>query len=99
MDNKKKNLLSLVLAVCSTYGDYSLDINDVYVNDKEVTDCQFKLYMLLLAQEKELSDKLFLEFEELYNKLSKEKQEYIKEDLRKILENQDKYNKEKEIKL
>ena len=99
MDDKKKNLLSLVLAVCSTYGDYSLDINDVYVNDKEVTDCQFKLYMLLLAQEKELSDKLFLEFEELYNKLSKEKQEYIKEDLRKILENQDKYNKEKEIKL
>ena len=99
MDDKKKNLLSLVLALCSTYGDYSLDINDVYVNDKEVTDCQFKLYMLLLAQEKELSDKLFLEFEELYNKLSKEKQEYIREDLRKILENQDKHNKEKEIKL
>lgn len=98
MDNKK-NLLSLVLALCSTYGDYNFDINDIYINDKEVMDCQFKLYMLLLTQDKEQSDKLFLEFEELYNKLSKEKQEYIKEDLRKILENQDKHNKEKEKKL
>ena len=97
--DKKKNLLSLVIALCSTYCDYSFDINNIYINDKEVMDCQFKLYMLLLTQDKELSDKLFLEFEELYNKLSKEKQEYIKEDLRKILENQDKHNKEKEKRL
>ena len=99
MDSKKKNLLSLVLSLCSTYGDYSVDINDIYVDDKEVMDCQFKLYMVMLASDPELSDKLFLEFEELYNKLSKEKQEYIKEDLRKILENQDKHNKEKEKRL
>ena len=99
MDNKKKNLLSMVLALYSTYGEYNIDINDVYINDMEVTDCQFKLYMLLLTSDSELSDKLFLEFEELYNKLSKEKQEYIKEDLRKILENQDKHNKEKEKRL
>ena len=99
MDDKKKNLLSLVLSLCSVYGDYSVDINDIYVDDKEVMDCQFKLYMVMLASDPELSDKLFLEFEELYNKLSKEKQEYIKEDLRKILENQDKHNKEKEKRL
>ena len=99
MDNKKKNLLSMVLALCNTFGDYSVDIDDLYINDKEVIDCQFKLYMLMLTGDKELSDKLFLEFEELYNKLSKEKQEYIKEDLRKILENQDKHNKEKEKRL
>ena len=99
MNNKKKNLLSLVLSLCSVYGDYSVDINDIYVDDKEVMDCQFKLYMVMLASDPELSDKLFLEFEELYNKLSKEKQEYIKEDLRKILENQDKNNKEKEKRL
>lgn len=89
----------MILALCSTFGDYSVDIDDIYINDQQVTDCQFKLYMLLLTQDKELSDKLFLEFEELYNKLSTEKQEYIKEDLRKILQNQDKHNKEKEKKL
>ena len=69
MDSKKKNLLSLVLSLCSVYGDYSVDINDIYVDDKEVMDCQFKLYMVMLASDPELSDKLFLEFEELYNKL------------------------------
>lgn len=99
MDNKKKNLLSLVLALCSIYGDYNLDINNVYLDDKEVMDCQFKLYMLLLTNEPELRDKLFLEFEELYNELPKEKQEYIREDLRKILQNKEKINNEKEKKL
>ena len=59
----------------------------------------YPLYLLLLTHQGEKQDKLFKEFEEKYNKLSKEKQEYIREDLKKIFEEQDKNNKEKEKRL
>ena len=76
-----------------------INFDDKYLYDPEVTDCQFKLYMLLLPMSEEEQDKRYKEFEEVYNKLSKEKQEYIKEDFRKLLEEQDKNNKEKEKKI
>ena len=101
MDKKKirEVLLLTSIAIGYKYGPYELDLDDKYFDDEEVIDCQFKLYMLLLATKQEEQDKLFKEFEEIYKKLSKEKQEYIREDLRKIFEEQDKNNKEKEKKL
>ncbi|MBR6689946.1 MAG: hypothetical protein IKL65_01275 [Bacilli bacterium] len=101
MDKKKiKEVLLLTsIAIGYKYGPYELDLDDKYLDDEEVTDCEFKLYMLLLTTNKEEQDKLFNEFEELFKKLSKEKQEYIRERLRKIFEEQDKNNKEKEKKL
>ena len=97
MPNKK---ISLLLSILNIYGS-NLDcfVESKYFDDPEVCDCQFKLYMLLLPMSEEEQDKRYKEFEEVYNKLSKEKQEYIKEDFRKILEEQDKNNKEKEKKL
>ena len=66
------------------------------VDDEEIIDCKLTLYLLLLAQEKNEQDKMFKEFEVKYNKLTKEKQEYIREDLKRLFEEQDKNNKEKE---
>ena len=99
MDKRKEVLLLTAIALGYKYGNYKLDLDDKYIDDEEVTNCQFKLYMLLLTAKKEEQDKLFVEFEESYKLLSKEKQEYIREDLKKIFEEQDKNNKEKEKKL
>lgn len=100
MSGKKEALLLTLLALCyKTGGEFNIDFDNKYSHDEEVIDCQLTLYFLLLTKEGEEQDKKFKEFEEKYNKLSKEKQEYIREDLRKIFEEQDKNNKEKEKKL
>ena len=101
MDKKKirEVLLLTSIAIGYKYGPYELDLDDKYFDDEEVLDCKFKLYMLLLTKEGEEQDKLFKEFEEIFKKLSEEKQEYIREHLRKIFDEQDKNNKEKEKKL
>lgn len=100
MERKKEALLLTLLTLCyKTGGEFSIDFNNKYSYDQEVIDCQFTLYLLLLTSEGEEQNKKFKEFEEKYNKLSKEKQEYIREDLKKIFEEQDKINKEKEKKL
>lgn len=92
--NKK---ISFLLGILSAFDiNYNFDFDNKYLYDPEVIDCQFKMYMLLFPMSEEEQDKRYKEFEEVYNKLSKEKQEYIKEDFRKILEEQDKNNKEKE---
>ena len=79
---------------------YNLNEEDYkYIDDKEVNDCEFKLYMVLLAEDKELQDKLYNEFETLYLNLTKDKQQYIKAKLYKIFKEQDKKNKEKEKKI
>ena len=97
MNEKKEILLLTLLTLCyKTGGEFHIDINNKYCNDEEVIDCQLTLYLLLLTEQGEEQDKKFKEFEDKYNKLSKEKQEYIREDLRKIFEEQDKNNKEKE---
>jgi len=100
MAKKQDILLLTLLTLCyKTGAAFITDINDKYYNDEEIIDCQLTLYLLLLNEEKKEQDKKFKEFEEKYNKLSKEKQEYIREDLKKIFEEQDKNNKEKEKKL
>lgn len=100
MDNKKDILMLTLLSFCYKNGyQFNIDINDKYFNDQEVIDCQLTLYLLLLTKEGQEQDKKFKEFEEKYNKLSKEKQEYIKRDLKKIFEEQDKNEKEKEKRL
>ena len=98
--SKKDALLLTMVALGYKYGDqYKIDFDDKYLTDEEIIDCQLTLYLLLLTQKGEKQDQLFNEFEEKYNKLSKEKQEYIREDLKKIFEEQDKNCKEKEKKL
>ena len=100
MDEKQEILLLTLLTLCYKIGgQFNFDINNKYFNDEEVIDCQLILYSLPLTNEREEQDRKFKEFEEKYNKLSKEKQEYIRENLRKIFEKQDKNNKEKEKKL
>lgn len=100
MDKKKQALLLSIFTLCCKYGNqYKINFNDKYLDDEEIIDCQLTLYLLLLTKEGEERDKKFKEFEEKYTKLSKEKQEYIREDLKKIFEEQDKNNKEKEKKL
>ena len=96
----KYKKISLLVGILNSFGnDIDFKLDDKYFGDPEVIDCQFKLYMLLLPMSEEEQAKRYKEFEEVYNKLSKEKQEYIREDLKKIFEEQDKNNKEKEKKL
>ena len=100
MNQKKDILLLTLLTLCyKTGANFVVDIDNKYCNDEEVIDCQLTLYLCLLTNEVEEQNRKFKEFEEKYNKLSKEKQEYIREDLKKIFEEQDKNNKEKEKKL
>ena len=99
--NSKKDILMLTSIVLGyKYGDQFVpNLDDKYYYDEEVIDCQLTLYLLLLTKEGEEQDKMFKEFEVKYNKLTKEKQEYIREDLKRLFEEQDKNNKEKEKKL
>jgi len=100
MDSKKETLLIMVLTFCYKYGyQFDIDINDKYNDDDEIIDCKLTLYLLLLTEKGKEQNKLFKDFEEKYSKLSKEKQEYIKNDLKKIFKEQDKNCKEKEKKL
>ena len=100
MDERKQTLLLTLLTLCyKTGGEFNIDFDNKFFHDEEVIDCQLTLYLLLLTKEGEEQDKKFKEFEVKYNKLSKDKQEYIREDLKKIFEEQDKNNKEKEKKL
>ena len=100
MDSKKDILLLTLLTLCYKIGaEFTNNIDEQYYDDEEVIDCKLTLYLLLLTSEGLEQDKKFKEFENKYNKLSKEKQEYISEDLKNIFKEQDKNNKEKEKKL
>ena len=52
--------------------------NILYSMDKEISDCEMKMYLVLLASDKDKQKKKFQEFEKAYDKLSHKKQEYIK---------------------
>ena len=100
MYKKRQTLLLTLLTLCyKTGAKFDFDINDKYFDDEEVIDCELTLYWLLMTKPGEEQEKKFKEFEDKYNNLSKEKQEYINEDLKKIFEEQNKNNKEKEKKL
>ena len=100
MAKKTDAVLLTLMALCyKTGAEFVTDIDDKYYNDEEVIDCQLTLYLLLLTEQGQEQDKKFKEFEEKYNKLSEDKQEYIKEDIKKIFEEQDKNDKEKEKKI
>ena len=100
MDNKKDILMLTSLVLGYKYGNqFVTDLDDKYYYDEEIIDCKLTLYLLLLTKEEKEQSKMFQEFEEKYIKLSKEKQEYIRETLKNTFEEQDKNNKEKEKKL
>lgn len=99
MDKRKINLLFNVMSICGSLGgsymDYDLEDIDYFL-DQEVVDCQLKLYMAMLVTDEKDAQKKFAIFEKAYKSLTKEKQEYIKRDLKKILQTQEKNEKEKE---
>ena len=100
MDNKKDILRLTSIVLGYNYGSqFMTELDDKFYYDEEVIDCQLTLYLLLLTKEGEEQDRKFKEFEEKYNKLSKEKQEYIREDLKKLFEVKEKNNEEKEKRL
>ena len=100
MDKKKEMLLLTLIRIGYITGKYSdFNINHKYFNDEEFIDCQLTLYLFLLTEEGEKQDKLNKEFQEKYNRLSKEKKEYIREDLKKLFEVKEKNNEEKEKRL
>lgn len=100
MEKNTKILWMTALTLCYEYGyEFNLEYDPKYSNDPDIIDCQLALYFLLLTKEEEDQEKRFKEFEEKYKKLSFEKKEYIKRDLKKIFEEQDKNEKEKEKKL
>ncbi|MBE6139028.1 MAG: hypothetical protein E7174_00785 [Firmicutes bacterium] len=55
MDKRKLGLISQIMALCGQYSEFNLD--DKFYLDQEVTDCKFKLYILLLTIDKEEQDK------------------------------------------
>lgn len=100
IDNKL-NLLLNMFSICSVFdSSYQKFIEQdlTYCFDQEVIDCQLKLYLLLLVDDEELETR-FENFIEAYDKLSIEKKEYIKNDFKNIIEQQDIIQKEKEKRL
>lgn len=72
--------------------------DDYIETDQDVMDCQFKLYILMMIDDDLEFKKRYKEFVESYKSLSIEKQEYIKRDFQKILEEKNINDKEKEKK-
>ena len=105
MDKRNLNLLFQTMSLCNSLGgesasypEFNLDDAD-YIMDLEIIDCQFKLYTSMLIDDEYEAKTRFEDFKVSYAKLSKDKQEYIMRDLRRVFEEQDKNNKEKEKKL
>ena len=90
-----------LLSLLSFGGQYTKNFEDIDLEleyDKETLDCKFDLYMLLLTYEENNldSEKALEEFALKFNKLNEKKKEYIRRDLKNILDAQDKNEKEKE---
>lgn len=90
-------MFELLALVQTLAGDYKMNFDPEYSMDPDVIDCQFNLYMVMLMNpEDENYEKQYEEFEKSYNKLSLDKKNFIKEDFKNILNEQDKHEKEKE---
>lgn len=94
-------MLSSILSGNHPYSDKD-NLDNKYFFDTEVTDCQVKLYLMMIKwlneglTYEEIEEKIdSLTFEE-YKKLSTDKQTYVKEDAHKVLvlrkENKEKGN-------
>ena len=95
--NNNELILHLITSLHILSNGYKINANSKYFLDKDVNDCQFKLYIVMLKSTiDEDYEKEYEEFIESYNKLPLEKQEFIKQDIKNILSEQDKNNKEKE---
>ena len=93
--SKRINTILGVLSLFNENFDLDKIINDKYFDDPEVVDCQMNLYLFLLCDDEKDKERLFKKAEESYLKLSEEKQEYVRQDIMHIFEEQEK-NKEKE---
>lgn len=96
MNNDLNELLSIMR---KTNGNYS---NDVFImeDDYELNDCLIKLYYLLIAGNDNPNLKMYeRQFLRAYKKLSDNKKEIIKEDLKKVLKKQKEENEKGEMNL
>ena len=91
--NNIRKFLALTLAMVPN-NNY---ITGAYYTDPEVTDCLLKMYFFMLAEDDNPNkDRYFNEFDELYDKLSPEQQEIVKQDYLSIIEEQDRHLNEDE---
>ena len=93
MDKKKELLMFLSLAE-SMIGDSYLN-QSVYL-DEEVNDCLIKMYFVMMIEEGHPDyERLFNEFLLAYHSLNDEKQKLVREDFKKIIEAQNRNEREK----
>lgn len=93
--SKRVNTILGVLSLFNENFDLDKVINDKYFGDQEVMDCQINLYLFLICDDEKEKERFFKKAEETFLKLSEEKQEYVRQDIMHIFEEQDK-NMEKE---
>ena len=95
--NNKRLIFQLVASLQILSNGYNRNIDSKYFLDQDVTNCQFKLYIAMLKSTIDMDyEKEYKEFLEAFNELSLDKQEFIKQDIKNILTEQEKNNKEKE---
>lgn len=73
-------------------------LDNLYMFDEDITDCQIQLYLFLINQNDDKKEMLFKKFEDAYNKLSLEKQKYIMGDYYQIIEEKERNIKKRKIK-
>ena len=93
--SKRINTILGVLSLFNENFDLDKIMNDKYFGDPEVMDCQINLYLFLICDDENEREKFLNKASEVYFKLSEEKQEYVKQDIMHIFEEQEK-NMEKE---
>ena len=95
--NKRANTILGVLSLFNENLDLDTIMNDKYFDDQEVIDCQIYFYLLLICDDENDKERFFKKAEEAFLKLSEEKQEYVRQDIMHIFEEQDKKMKKEKI--
>ena len=81
-----RNFLAMSLALTSSNNYANIP---TYFDDPEVSACLMEMYFFMLLEDDKAKEKHFAKFDELYNKLSEEQQELVKQDYLNIIESQD----------
>ena len=99
LNNMNNDINELLSIIRKTKGNYS---NEAFIieDDYEINDCLIKLYYFLIAGNDNPNIKMYeQQFLRAYKKLSSDKKEIIKEDLKKVLKKQKEENEKGEMKL